>query len=206
MARRAPRVPAVGPAVPRRHNPLTRAFGRLLLHLFDWRIVGDVPNHAKFVAVAGPHTSGWDLPVALMIIWSVDVRVSWMGKHTLFGRWTGWFFRALGGVPVNRSAPHGIVTQIADEFASRDALVLALAPEGTRTQVARWKTGFHRIARAAGVPIVSATLDFPSRTVQIGPLLWPTDDLKADILALRTVMYSSQGFHHRDMALAEPEE
>lgn len=196
---RTPRTPPVGENLPRRHNPFTRAIGRLMLHLFDWQIVGEVPNRAKFVAIAGPHTSSWDLIVGLMTIWSLDVHVHWMGKHTIFRRPFGWFFRALGGLPVNRSAPTGIVEQMADEFAQHDALILGLAPEGTRSAVVRWKTGFYRIARAAGQPILPAILDFPSRTVRLGPLLWPGDDMQADIRQLRATIYTGTGHHRRPL-------
>jgi 1-acyl-sn-glycerol-3-phosphate acyltransferase len=106
--------------------------------------------------------------------------VVWLGKHTIFvgpfGRW----LKSLGGVPVDRSSAHNIVSQVAAEFARRDQMVLGLAPEGTRRKVEAWRSGYWHIARAAGVPILPVGLDFARRAAVIGALRATTDSLEND--------------------------
>jgi 1-acyl-sn-glycerol-3-phosphate acyltransferase len=90
--------------------------------------------------------------------------------------------RGLGGIPVDRTQPgSGIVEETAARFEDEEKLLLALAPEGTRSEVDRWKTGFHRIARTAGVPIIAVALDYSTRRIRFGPLVTPSDDLQADM-------------------------
>ena len=63
--------------------------------------------------------------------------------------------------------------------------ILALAPEGTRKRVARWRTGFYRIAERADIPIVPVSLDWAKREVTIGAPLHPTGDLDTDVAVLQ---------------------
>ena len=108
----------------------------------------------KLVVIAAPHDTNWDLPFALAAAWALGLDLHWMGKKSLF-RWPfGWLMERLGGVPVDRSAPAGVVGDIVSQFASRPELALAIPPEGTRSRAPYWKSGFHRIAVGAGVPIV----------------------------------------------------
>jgi 1-acyl-sn-glycerol-3-phosphate acyltransferase len=93
--------------------------------------------------------------------------------------------RWLGGLPVDRKHPAGLVEQTVAMFAERDALLLAVAPEGTRRPVERWKSGFHRIAMAAGVPIVPGYFDNRRKEVGFGAPFYPTENAEADIAALR---------------------
>ena len=98
-----------------------------------------------------------------------DIRVKYLGKHTLF-RWPfGYFFRAFGGIPVDRSRPGGVVSQVKEAFDEREEMILVVAPEGTRQKVPYWKSGFIKIAEGVGVPIVFAGIDFPNKTVSLSP-------------------------------------
>jgi 1-acyl-sn-glycerol-3-phosphate acyltransferase len=89
--------------------------------------------------------------------------------------------RWLGGIPVNRSQTSGLVDQIVLRFKTSSSLVLGLAPEGTRSAVTRWKSGFYHIASGAGVPIVCAYFDFGKKEVGIGPIIHPSGDYNADL-------------------------
>ena len=90
--------------LPRRGNGFSRALGRGVLRLFGWRLVGDLPEVPKLVAIGVPHTSNWDFVFGMSAIFALGVRVNWLGKHTLF-RWPlGGLMRWLGGVPVERSS------------------------------------------------------------------------------------------------------
>ena len=54
-------VPEVPPRVPRvPYNRFTRWFGRTVLRLGGWRVVGTVPDLPKVVLIAAPHSSNWD--------------------------------------------------------------------------------------------------------------------------------------------------
>lgn len=156
-----------------------------MLRVLDFRVEGDLPNLSKFVIIAAPHTSNWDFPVGMAAKLALGLGAVWIGKHTIFRGPFGTILRALGGIPVDRSASSDVVGQIVAEFARRAQMVFALAPEGTRKKVERWKTGFYRIARGANVPIVPVALDFGSRVVRIMPAFTTTGDADADIAELR---------------------
>ncbi len=178
-------VPKLPPNVPQEGGPLSRALGRAALRAAGWRIAGDFPDLPRFVCILVPHTSNWDFAVAVAAKFALGVRAVWIGKHTLF-RWpVAGLLRRLGGIPVERSAPHAVVQRIAGEFAARDRMVFALAPEGTRKRVERWRSGYWHVARTAGVPIVPAGFDFALRTIFIGPPLTPGDSIEDDERRLR---------------------
>lgn len=159
--------------------------GTLYMRLSGWRIVGGAPEVRKFVLVATPHTSNWDLPVVLALTWVLGLRIHWLGKKQLF-RWPfGWFMRLLGGVSVDRSAPQGTVTQVAEAFRGRDEFVLLIPAEGTRSRAEYWKSGFYYIAKQAEVPLVLGRLDWGPKTGMLDEPLWPSDDVLADMDRVR---------------------
>ena len=131
------------------------------------------------VAVA-PHTSNWDFVVGVAAMFALDLRIAFLGKHTLF-RWPfGRLMRWMGGIPVDRASPHGVVGQSIDAFTRMDRRVLAIAPEGTRRRVAQFKSGFLQIARGARVPVVLASLDYAAKCVRFGYTFEPGEDIEAD--------------------------
>ena len=146
-----------------------------------WTSVGTVPTPQRFVLIAVPHTSNWDFPNLLGVTNALGIRAHFMAKTSLF-RWPlGGLMRAVGGVPVDRSAASDMVAQMIAEFAARDEFVLTIAPEGTRGAVEKWRTGFYRIAHGAGVPIVCGFMDYPKRLSGLGPVIIPTGDYEADM-------------------------
>jgi 1-acyl-sn-glycerol-3-phosphate acyltransferase len=70
-------------------------------------------------------------------------------------------------------------------FADNERFWLAIAPEGTRKKVQKWKSGFWQIARAANVPILPVYFHYPEKIVGLGPLFHPGEDLAADMAKLR---------------------
>jgi 1-acyl-sn-glycerol-3-phosphate acyltransferase len=150
------------------------------MRLLGWSVEGQFPDLPKFVIIVAPHTSNLDFVCALFCDLALDLEAGFLAKHTIFigpfGRW----LKSLGGIPVVRSASHNVVSDVAAEFARRDRMVLAIAPEGTRRKVETWKSGYWHIARAAGVPIVPVGLDFAKRAAVIGPLRYPTESLADD--------------------------
>lgn len=174
---------------------LLNATGRLFIRLVGWRIVGEVPSEPKLVFVAAPHTSNWDFPIFMSIVCHFGLRVRFLGKHSLFTGPFGWLFYYLGGIPVDRAGEEAgdIVEQAIDIFNQHDALILGIAPEGTRTKVKKWKTGFYRIALGAGVPIGLAFVNATNKTVGIDRVFYPTGDMAADMATIQTFYADKQG-------------
>jgi len=166
-----------------------------MLSLLGWTVHADYPDDEKYVLIAAPHTSNWDFPLGIVAARALDLDVHWLGKHTLF-RWPyGWFFRAIGGTPVQRDQALNLIQQIADLFDRSGQLVIALAPEGTRSKTDHWKTGFYHIARAADVPIVMAYLDYGQKQVGIGGAFYPGNDIEAAFAQIRQFYKGRRGKH-----------
>lgn len=162
-----------------------RALGWVLLKGGGWKIIGERPTAKKVVVVAAPHTSNWDFVWVLAFATHYDLRISWLGKHTLFTPPFAWFMRWLGGIPVVRDRRGNLVDQIIDAFAEYESLALAVPPEGTRGQSEYWKSGFYHIARGANVPILLSYLCYENRTGGFGPELVPTGDVRRDMDVIR---------------------
>ena len=178
-------IPEPGPRVPRRGGAIRAALGRTMLRAMGWRIGEGLPDLAKAVITAAPHSSNWDFFVGIAVVFALRLDVHFIAKMELFRGPLGPLMRWLGGLPVDRKHPAGLVEQTVAMFAEREALLLAVAPEGTRKPVDRWKSGFHRIALAADVPIVPGYFDNRRKVVGFGPPFHPTRDSEADIAALR---------------------
>jgi 1-acyl-sn-glycerol-3-phosphate acyltransferase len=170
----------VPPSIPRRGNAFWRWLGRTLLRLSNWRLEGAFPDVPRCVVAVAPHTSNWDFPVGASAMFALDLRLKFIGKHTLFVWPLAPFLRWMGGIPVDRSAAHGVVGEAVDAFRASPALMLVIAPEGTRSKVHRFKTGFLHIARGAGVPVALVALDWGTRTIRIGPVVEVGEDIEAE--------------------------
>ncbi len=181
------KAPIPGPSVPTRHNPFSAAFGRLGLSLSGWRIDGQFPDVPKCVVIVAPHTSNWDFFVGLLAGWALNIRFSFIAKQSLFWFPLGAVLRWLGGIPVDRSAAHGIVGKIVALYRESPQLFLAVTPEGTRRRVEQWRTGFYRIAEGAGVPIVPVAFDYGKQAVVVMTPFSATGDLEGDIAKLRAL-------------------
>ena len=174
-------LPRVGDSVPRRGSPALRSFGRALLRIMGWQVTGEIPDLPKFVVAVAPHTSNWDFAVGIATMFALDLKITFIGKHTLF-RWpVAGFMRWLGGVPVDRTSSHGVVSDTVGAIDGAAQSVVAIAPQGTRARGARFKSGFLHIAKGARVPVVLATLDYAARCVRFGPMFEPGDDVDADL-------------------------
>ena len=165
----------------RRGGVISKALGKILLRLSGWRIDGVLPDLPKVVIAVAPHTSNWDFVIGVLVIWALDVQVSFLGKHTLFRGWFGRWMRSIGGIPVDRSQSHGIVGETVAAFNRVDRMVLALAPEGTRQLDKGFKTGFLHIAHAARTPVLLTFFDYSRRVVGFGPLFAPSGEFERDL-------------------------
>ncbi len=176
---------------------LRYVIGTTWLRAFGWRLADGPPLPRTFVVIAAPHTSNWDFPFTMATAWTLRLRFRWLGKHTLFKPPFGWAFRAMGGIPVDRRAPQGLVAQVVQRFAGDPDLIVAVPPEGTRTRVTHWKSGFYHIARGAEVPIGLGFLDFGRRRCGIGGFVQPTGDIPADMDKIRAFYQDIHGRHPR---------
>ena len=190
---RAARLPDIGSEIPRSGGLVSRAFGRVVLRAMGWCVDGAIPNVPKFIVIVAPNTSNWDFVVGLSAKLALGMRVTFLAKDSLFRFPFGPAMRALGGVPVDRAAPHDVVPGMVAEFGMRDRMILGLAPEGTRKRVDRWRTGFYHIARGAGVPILPVALNWGTRSVEIGALFTPAGDLERDVGELQRRFASVPG-------------
>lgn len=163
------------------------------MRLTGWRLFGEKPPFAKYVFIAAPHTSNWDLAYMLAMATLLDMRISWMGKDTLFVGPMGWLMRRLGGIPIERHLRKNVVKATAEKFAQTDELALAVPAEGTRSYVDYWKSGFYHIAREANVPVVMSILDWSKREGGIGPSFVPSGDLVADMNKVRAFYAGATG-------------
>lgn len=186
------------PNAPRvRPNAFTRWLGRTALRLGGWHMEGAFPDIPRLVLIGAPHSSNWDgvWGFAAKMALGLDIKI--LGKDSLFRvPLLGALLRRFGVIPVNRAAAQGVVEQVAALIVSSDKFWFGLAPEGTRKPVRRWKPGFWRIARAAGVPILPVYFHYPARVIGVGALFQPGDDLEADLARLRAWYRPWQGKYH----------
>ena len=190
--------PRVGDSIPRRGSALMRAVGRGVLRAMGWRIEGEIPDEPKLVIAVAPHTSNWDFVVGVGAMFALDLRLSFLAKHTLFRGPFAAFMRWVGGIPVDRSSAHGVVRDAVAGFAREDKRVLAIAPQGTRKPGARYRSGFIHIARGAGVPIMLATLDYGARCVRLGPWYAPGEDVEAELARVEAFFANIHGKNPRE--------
>ncbi len=156
------------------------------------------PAGGAAVLIGAPHTSNWDFVFMLAICWRYGFAPMWLGKHTLFKVPFGWFMRALGGIPVNRSNPGRLVEEIVSRVRPGNQFFLVVTPEGTRHRGRLWKSGFYRIARGAELPVVLGYVDSATRTAGLGPTITLSGDVTADMDRIRDFYADKRGIHPED--------
>ena len=181
--------------------PILQFLSIVGLRLFGWRAVGKVPKGLrKYVIIAAPHTSYWDFPLFVLIVFALRMNLNVFIKHTLFIGPLGWFLRYCGGVPVDRRAAGARVRQTVQEFEKNDDMVLLITPEGTRSPQPNWKTGFYHIASEANVPIAIAFVDTAARRAGIDHFFTPTGDLDKDLSEIKAFYDAKRGLKPENYA------
>ena len=160
-----------GDALPKQWPCWLSRFSAWVLRKRGWQAQGNLANRRKLIISVGPHTSNWDFFVGLFVLFTLRLRVSFFGKHTLFVPPIGGLLRFIGGIPVERTKAHGTVEAIANRIREADQMLLVLTPEGTRKPVYPWKSGFMQIARAAKVPVQLVGFDYRKKAIIFGPIL-----------------------------------
>jgi 1-acyl-sn-glycerol-3-phosphate acyltransferase len=164
-----------------------------VLSIVGWRVEGQLPTDKKLLIIGAPHTSNWDFPLTLLALSALGLRFSWVAKHTLFKSPLGPLFRAIGGVPVNRKVKSGFLKGTVNAFHERDKLILAMAPEGTRSKTDHWKAGFYHIAVKANINICLGFIDYPSKTIGLGPIITPSKDIDYDFSVIKEFYQEKTG-------------
>lgn len=159
-----------------------------------WKIEGDVPRTLnKYIIAVAPHTSNWDFLIGLAVRSIKGFKSNFLGKKELFQPPFGWLFKKLGGYPVDRKKQTNLVDQVAELIRKEDHFVVAIAPEGTRKKVTRWKTGFYHMAYQGGIPIVFVSLNYPQKTVTFYPPFTPCGDFIKDAPAMAAFFNGIEG-------------
>ena len=174
---------------------MLKTVSHFILKLLGWRLDKRIPKEKKYVLIAAHHTSNWDFIYGVLAKWALDEPYMWVGKHTLFWGLLNYVFRKLGGIPVDRRAHHGFIEQMVHEFDQRDELKLAMAPEGTRSKVAYWKTGFYYIARQAKVPVAFGYFDYKSKIIGVHGCFYPCGDIEKDMQIVKEFYCDKTGKH-----------
>lgn len=159
-----------------------------------WQVKGGFnPTIKKSVVIVVPHTSNFDFIIGLFARRISRTQINYLGKKELF-RWPfGWYFRWTGGVPLDRTQGQNKVEAIADVFSKQQEFRLALAPEGTRKKVEKWKTGFYYIAKTANVPIIPVSFDYGTKTVNIHPAFYLSGSIEEDLPKLESFYTGVKG-------------
>jgi|TARA_X000000950_G_scaffold289455_1_gene413668 1-acyl-sn-glycerol-3-phosphate acyltransferase len=173
----------------RAYRPKALQFlGKLVLSIFGWRVKGSISedfSNQKLVVIVAPHTSNWDGIFGVATVAGLDAKITFIGKHSAFRYGLGAFLRYMGGIPVDRSKPGGIIRDAIDQIKKIDGSLIAMSPEGTRSKVKEWKTGFLRIAKELNTNIIPASLDFAKKEILLGKAFVPSGNNEEDIRALK---------------------
>ena len=162
-------------------TPILRVISIIILKFIGWNAKGEETTIKKFVLIGAPHTSNWDFPLMLMVVLKLKLSVFWMGKHTLFPFPFAGLMKWLGGIPINRSASHNVVRETVKQYKENKELIVLIPPEGTRSKVTEWKTGFYHIANMANVPILLGYVDAKNKEAGFVDFFYPTGNPEKDI-------------------------
>ena len=173
--------------------------GRTILRISGWKVEGEIPNLNKFVLVGGPHTSNWDFVFALGLIWSLDLKMYVLAKASLFKiPILKKLMNGVGGIPVNRNNPKLIVDKVSQLIKEEGGVIIGITPEGTRSKVDKWKTGFLRIAKQMDCKIVSIAIDFEKKSMLFNCFFEPSGDNDQDIKDLKSFYSGFKAKHPKN--------
>jgi 1-acyl-sn-glycerol-3-phosphate acyltransferase len=174
------------------------ALARRMLDAVGWQIKFDGLPARQGVAIVYPHTSNWDLPVGLFAKWALGFSPSFWGKDSLFkvpllGAWMRW----VGGVPVDRQSPRGLVEQMVDRMTrarqNDEFFWLVIAPEGTRGYHEHWRSGFYRVAHQADVPLALVYFDYEEKVVGFDRFIRLSGDVDDDMAVIAQYLAHRRG-------------
>lgn len=174
-------LPAIDSCIPRARGRISKWFGLTILKLLGWKVTGDFPAQQKMVVAVAPHTSNWDFIITISVVLALNLQIKFMAKSALFTFPLKKLMLSLGGVPIDRNAKNGTVMQMVQQFSDQEQLILAIAPEGTRSKTRQWKSGFLRIASKANVPLLPVSIDYQKKEVHFLDLVTVSDNIDEEL-------------------------
>lgn len=161
-----------------------------------WQMAGELPPNLKqAVIIAVPHTSNYDYPLTMGFFSIMQKNVRFLAKKELFGFPLGIIMRGTGGIAVDRSKKNNLVDYMVSLFKDNEEMLLIIPPEGTRSKVEEWKSGFYHVAVAAKVPIALGYLDFATKKAGVLDMFYPTGNIKEDLPKIKAYYKDIQGKH-----------
>ena len=166
---------------------MRKILSKFIFFITGWKIVGQRHYPSKCIVIAAPHTSNWDFFYLKCFGYIAGVHARYLIKSEFFRPIIGMFFKWTGGIPVYRDTKHNLVSQINSMYEKNDEFILALTPEGTRSRVMRWKTGFYYIAKRSKVPIMLLKLDYKMKEIGVVDQIIPSDDIEKDFSHIQNI-------------------
>ena len=176
-------------------SKILRKIARFGINISGWTIKGKVPDEERIVIIAAPHTSNWDFILAMLAIFGLNIKVRWLGKHSIFKPGFKKFFEWLGGIPVYRDNPSSLIENVVNIVKKERSIVIAMTPDGTRKKVKRWKTGFLRIAKQTHSKILLISIDAPTKSIEIGNIFNPTGNSEEDLAYIQKYYSTFRGIN-----------
>lgn len=174
--------------MPQRGPGFSPKIGRAVLRMMGWKLTGQLPNEPKVMVILAPHTSNWDFIIAVAVLLALNLKISFMmKKEAFFWPFKNMFMR-FGAIPIDRKEARDVVTQAAGWYQDHEKVWLGITPEGTRSKVHLWKTGFLRIAHAADVPIMLVGMDATKKSVIVDKIIYAKGDYETQAEEIREYM------------------
>lgn len=195
----------ISPSAPRMGNALTRWIGQTILKLMGWKITGQLPDEKKVIILGVPHTSNWDLILAMASMLAVGLRFSWMMKKEAFFFPLGPFWKSLGGIPIDRSKKNNVTDQITEWFNTNENVWLGITPEGTRSKVENLRKGYLRMAYAANVPVFIIGIHGPEKEIVLDKIWELTGEMAVDNENIKNYVFETfRGVNPENQTVLEP--
>jgi len=170
--------------------------------LLGWKsnLHAEIPD--KCVICVAPHTSNWDFIIGKIFYSSLKGKIHFLMKKEWFFFPFGCIFRAMGGVPVDRSNKKNSLTErMIAQFNERNEFRLVISPEGTRKKNTSWKTGFYYIAQGAKVPISLAHIDYEKKEIGLSVNFIPTGNIESDMEEIKKYYKGFKGKYPDNFSL-----
>jgi len=171
------------------------SISRLIMRMFGWKYIGEIPEVKKAVIIAVPHTSNWDFVWGKLAFLSHNVKTTILMKKELYIFPLKYLLKSWGVIPVDRSKKGNMTDQLAEEFSKRESLYISIAPEGSRRLRPEWKKGFYFIALKANVPIYLAEINYEDKTLTCGEPFYPTGNVDEDMKVIKSNYINSKPKH-----------
>jgi len=155
-------------------------FAKFTLWLFGWKVDQNIPKEKSYIILVAPHTSNWDFIVGRLVIGSLRVPQRVLMKKEMFFFPVKYLLKSLGAMPIDRKKSVKMVDYVVQMFKENDDFVFSITPEGTRSYVEKWKTGFYHIATKANVPLVLGKIDYKKKEAGLAKVVYTSGDFDKD--------------------------